>query len=112
MAKSFVSTVCSDVLQLIILELNINMNLSSFTSVVLIISQFLTFSGSPLPLPHQPAITDVRTEKRAGLERDASRVDVLDELPEHVRLELLDDQRLVGVTLRLQDKDFFSFTVT
>ena len=37
-----------------------------------------------------------------GLQRDAAGVDVLDQLPEHVGLELLDDERLVLLVLALK----------
>ena len=37
-----------------------------------------------------------------GLQRDAAGVDVLDQLPEHVGLELLDDERLVLFVLALK----------
>ena len=42
------------------------------------------------------------TEQRPGLQRDTARVDVLDQLSEHVRLELLDDQGLVLALRRLR----------
>ena len=37
-----------------------------------------------------------------GLQRDAAGVDVLDQLPKHVGLELLDDERLVLLVLALK----------
>ena len=37
-----------------------------------------------------------------GLQRDAAGVDVLDQLPEHVGLELLDYERLVLLVLALE----------
>lgn len=40
-------------------------------------------------------------QQRPRLQRDTARVDVLDELAEHVRLELFDDQRLVLLAGRL-----------